>query len=263
MPIKTAVTRYHPDFSYYDNDEVIGQSLELYGEYAEPEIAFLRGFIDDNSVVYDVGANIGVHTRAFADRGARVWAFEPNPANFELLKTNCQDLDRVHLVEAAVGEKTGRTTIWEFDPEVPGNYGHLCSGQGGRVCHEVSLDDIDAPDPDIIKVDVEGRELKVLLGAQERIRRNQPLIYYEAQETADFGEIYHLLTGLGYTLYWALVMNYNPNNFRNNPDNIFDNTAIFCVVAAPPGFAILPLDRVTGAGDSWQSYCDRVNSKQA
>lgn len=263
MSIRTANTRYHDSFSYYANDEVIGRSLELYGEYAQTEIDALRQFMDERSVVYDVGANIGVHARAFADRGAQVWAFEPNHANFELLKINCSDLDRVHLIEAAAGSETGTTTIWEFDPGVPGNYGHLCSGSGGRVCHQIRLDDIDAPDPDVIKVDVEGQELQVLLGAQERIRRNQPLVYYEAQEIDNFGQIYRFFQDLDYRLYWNLVMNYNEQNFRNNPDNIFGNTAIFCIMAAPPGFPELPLDPVPSAGDSWQAYCERVNSRQA
>lgn len=263
MPVQTTETRYHPSFAYYTTDDVIGRSLELYGEYAQTEIDFLRSFMDANSVVYDVGANIGVHTRAFAATGARVWAFEPNPRNFELLKINCQDLDNVYVVETAVGSTTGTTTIWEFDTEIPGNYGHLVSGQGGRACHQVRLDDIDAPDPDVIKVDVEGAELQVLLGARERIGRNLPLIYLEAQETAHTGQIYHFLTGFGYSLYWVLVMNYNPENLRANPKNIFGNTAIFCIAAMPPGSPELSLDPVSSAADTWQAYCDRINQRRA
>lgn len=260
MALQTTATRYHPAFTYHDTDDVIGQSLALYGEYAQREIDLLTSFMDSRSVVYDVGGNIGVHARAFAAAGAEVWSFEPNPTNFDLLKKNCEDLDRVHLVEAAVGDHMGQSTIWEFDAFTSGNYGHLRSGRGGRVCHLISLDSIDAPDPDIIKIDVEGQEFAVLRGAESRIRRNRPLVLFEAQEVDNFGAIVQWFQDLDYRLDWLLVMNYDPKNFRRNTTNVFGDTAIFSVLARPPGFADLGLDPVQGIGDTWQAYCDRVNA---
>ena len=64
--IKSTKTRYSKNFSYYSTDEMIGRSLELYGEYSQSELEFLLSMLNENSVVYDVGANIGYHTTAFA-----------------------------------------------------------------------------------------------------------------------------------------------------------------------------------------------------
>lgn len=261
MLTQTTPTRYHPNFTYYTNDDMIGGSLKLYGEYGQSEIDLLRQHITPNLVVYDVGANIGVHTCAFADAGAEVWSFEPNPRNFELLKTNCQHLFKTHLINAAVGSFSGRTTISDFDPKRIGNYGNMHSGAGGLLCEQIQLDTFSAPDPDVIKIDVEGAELHVLLGALKRISSKQPLIYYEAQESTHLSQIYRLLTGLGYKLYWNLVYDYNPNNFKRNPENVFGVGAIFCIVAQPLRMQDFKLDPVLNAGDTWEAYCRRVNER--
>src|SRR5262245_13382224 len=62
--------------------------------------------------VIDVGANIGYYTLLFAQKvgqRGRVFAFEPDPENFELLEHNVRQngYDNVVLVNKAVAEKTG------------------------------------------------------------------------------------------------------------------------------------------------------------
>ena len=64
--IQSTKTRYVDKFYYYDTDNIIGRSLAFYGEYAQPEIDFLLQLINQKSVVYDIGSNIGYH--AAADR---------------------------------------------------------------------------------------------------------------------------------------------------------------------------------------------------
>ena len=78
-------TRYSPVFYFYRGDNIIGASLAYYGEYTELELALLRNFINPTTVVYDIGANIGVHTVGFAKTAKYVYAFEPNKLNFKLL----------------------------------------------------------------------------------------------------------------------------------------------------------------------------------
>jgi hypothetical protein len=81
------------------------------------------------------------------------------------------------------------------------------------------------------------------------------LIYYEAQESPHLDKIYNILTGIGYHLYWGCIRNYNPANFKNNTDNIFNNSALFSVVAVPPGWAAVEgLEPVIDANDSWRRF---------
>ena len=52
--------------------------------------------------VIDVGANLGIHTRAFLDLGALVTAYEPNPYCRDVLNNRFWDEDRLRLSESGI-----------------------------------------------------------------------------------------------------------------------------------------------------------------
>jgi len=216
-------TRYHTNFSYFVNDEMIGSSLQRYGEYQQLELEFLLSILTSDSVVYDVGANVGYHTTAFASRARQVISFEPNPQNFALLQQNTADHDRVTRYQAAVSNTQGT----------------------GSLNH--------AP-PDLIKIDVEGHEYEVLQGGIHLLKSRRPVVYYEAIETPNLGDIYHMLTALDYRLYWLCVRNYNPNNFLGEQKNIYLDSALMSILAWPGQYDPLPLDPVQGADDRPQRF---------
>ena len=259
--IRYTRTRYSDKFGYHDTDEVIGRSLSLYAEYSQIEVDFLLGLLDEKSIVYDVGANIGYHTSAFASRAGKVYAFEPNPHNYSLLMQNVESKGNVLLMNCAVSATNGTTKISDYNPDVPGNYGsmHVGGDDAKILVPMMSIDEMGLEKPDMIKIDVEGSEYEVFKGAMKTIAEHKPTIYYEAHETPHFKEIYELLEPLGYSFYWAQVNNYNPNNARGNILNVFGNTALFSVLAWPEGFAELPLDKVLGPDDSWE----KLNSRAA
>lgn len=253
-------TRYHKKFTYYTNDAIIGRSLRMYGEYGQPEIDFLLSVIvniqNKPVVVYDIGSNIGVHATAFASADTEVHCFEPNPLNFAMLKQNTKGLANVTLHNMAATNVTGDILIQTFDPAVEGNYGEmLINKETGVSVRAARLDDIDIPLPNVIKIDAEGSELGVIQGCFENIKKNLPLIYYEAQESPHLDKIYNMLTDIGYHLYWGCIRNYNSDNFKNNTDNIFGTSALFSVVAVPPGWdPVGGLEPVIDANDSWKRF---------
>lgn len=261
--IEHTATRYHPNFAYYSNDLMIGGSLKAYGEYAELEVGFLLGTLENIAnkprVVYDIGGNIGYHATAFASLpGTVVHSWEPNPLNYAMLRENTKDLGNVTLHRAALSNITGTTRIETFDPTQIQNYGemHINSEQGVPVsCYR--LDDLDLPLPHLIKIDVEGFEWEVISGASTIIAKSRPLIYYEALTLKNFDKIHDRLINLGYELYWATIMNYNQSNFKNNQENIFGNTAIFNVIAYPSQWTGPKITRqpVLGPNDDWQRFC--------
>ena len=59
------------------------------------------------------------------------------------------------------------------------------------------------------------------------------MIYYEAIETPNLSEIYHMLTALDYRLYWLCVRNYNPANFLGQQENIYLDSALMSILAWP------------------------------
>lgn len=254
-------TRYHKKFGYFRNDHIIGGSLRCYGEYAEYEVSFLleviRAINKPKTVVYDVGANIGYHTTAFASTGADVYAFEPNPLTYQLLEKNTKKLNNVWLAQCAIGAENGSILVEDFDPKEITNYGEVKVGaDSGTEVPLIALDSQELPMPDLIKIDVEGFEYQVLCGAVNIINQARPVIYYEAQESgADLGKIYNLLDKFGYKMYWSIVMNYNPGNFKNESKNVFENTAITSVVALPAPWPELPnLHKVLGPDDHFRKF---------
>ena len=242
-------TRYHTNFSYFVNDEMIGSSLQRYGEYQQLELEFLLSILTPDSVVYDVGANVGYHTTAFASCARQVISFEPNPQNFALLEQNTADHDRVTRYQAAVSNTAGIGYIDDFDPAVLGNFGHMTMSTSGVEVPCMTLDSVNHAPPDLIKIDVEGHEYEVLQGSIHLLESRRPVVYYEAIETPDLDKIYRMLTALDYRLYWVCVRNYNPDNFLGQQENIYLDSALMSIIAWPGQYDPLPLELVQGADD--------------
>jgi FkbM family methyltransferase len=257
-----AYTRYVDKFYYYKNDTIIGQSLRHYGEYTELEIELLKNFIKPHYSIYDVGANIGYHTVAFARLGKHVYAFEPNKKNLQLLKKNTRKLENVTIFDAACSNSNGTLFVQDFDTNVPGNYGEMLIQDDGQECKSITLDDLDdVYGPDLLKIDVEGHELQVLRGAIKTIVEFNPIIFYEAHGT-DLAEIYDLLTDLGYRLYWYPCPNYNPGNYKRNPVNMFGNGGVSNILALPKQHKkISNLEQVINRDDTLQNAFKRVKER--
>ncbi len=135
-----------------------------------------------DSVVLDIGANIGNHTLYFANElhAAKIYSFEPIESTFKILEKNI-DLnnlqDKVKIFNRGLSNASGRATIRHFDKENIGNT-ELFVGHGNI---EISaLDDFDIPKVTFMKIDVEGMELQVLEGALETIKHSRPFIWVES-----------------------------------------------------------------------------------
>jgi len=229
-------TRYGP-INFYKGDNVIGISLHYYGEYTQYEINLLNNFIHRSSIIYDIGANIGFHSLGLAEQSKHLYAFEPNNKNYKLLKLNTGHINNISTYNVGCSDKNGTAFIQDFEPGDNFNNGELMLADSGQPCDIVKLDDFakenNIPDPQVIKIDVEGHEYEVLLGMDTMIRNNLPVIFYEHQ-TGKLPEIHDYLTGLGYTIYWFASPNYNPNNYKNNKTQIFHpNSAVINALAIP------------------------------
>jgi len=256
--LEIVCTRYQDIFVIYRYDEIVGDSLRQYGEYQQAELDMLLQLIDSSTVVYDIGSNVGYHTTAFASRAKTVYCFEANPEHFKVLRTNINNRKNCLMFNMAVSSTDGDILVEHFDASQVGNYGGVRVGaETGTRVPKRSIDTMHIQPPGLMKIDVEGHELDVLRGAYHTIKKHQPVIYFEAQETADLPEIYLMLTGLGYKLGWCVVRNYNPHNFQKNNKNIFGNSAIFSIIAFPENHNRTWPVPVMGPDDSWQKLLDR------
>lgn len=231
--ITHAPTRYTSKFHFYENDYIIGASIKMYGEYTQSEIDLLKNYINANTVVYDIGGNIGYHTVAFASMAKEVHSFEPNDRNYLLLEKNTAHLNNVTLYHAACSNVVGEAFISDYDTSKPGNYGECMMSDTGQPCKTVRIDDLDLPPPDLIKIDVEGHELKVFQGAYNTISKHRPVIFYESMHGTGFDVIYDTLKNFGYSIYYFPAPNYNPNNFNRVEQNVFGSGGVINCIALP------------------------------
>jgi FkbM family methyltransferase len=157
------------------------------------EQAIFGRFVKEGDVVYDVGANVGLHTvllSKLVGRSGHVYAFEPNPRLLPGLRSTIASVDNITLFAVALSQTTGEITL--FVPEEDHSRSSLSNWtRAGRfhvepvACEQVPLDRLRAaehiPPPAFIKCDVEGAELDVFQGAANTLNIVQaPWILFEA-----------------------------------------------------------------------------------
>lgn len=125
--------------------------------------------------IVDCGANVGLGVLWWKRRfpGARITAFEPDPAIFAALRENCRrrGLDDVELVQKAVWREAGPLEFLREGADA-GRAGAVAAGPAGwgRITVEaVRLRDLLVEPIDLLKVDIEGAEVDVLLDCADRL----------------------------------------------------------------------------------------------
>jgi FkbM family methyltransferase len=156
--------------------------------YEVLELELLELLLHPGMIVIDVGANVGIHTsiaaRSVAPNGT-VYSFEPVPENFEILVRNLarNQLTNVVVEQSAIGNEVGRSTIYLEDNSI-GTHS-LLRNSNSNLAHSLSvpvttLDSYFANQmPDVVnllKIDVEGYEPNVLMGAIDLLGRTDQLL---------------------------------------------------------------------------------------
>ena len=145
--------------------------------------------------ILDVGANIGYIASFFSTQlnAKFVHCFEPHPESFKILlsnmKNNCE-VNKCRAYQYAVGSKSTHANLY-INENHSGDHS-LNKDNLGRShikVQQVSLDDWvldnNIKNIDILKIDVQGGELDVLMGAQKLINDFDPMLYLEWQDVSD------------------------------------------------------------------------------
>lgn len=250
----------HGPMLYLRHDRYIGRSLAVYGEYSELEGTVFAQLLRPGQVAVEVGANIGVHTLHLAKLvgpQGMVLAFEPQRVLFYLLCTNLalNELFHVRAYGLAVGDSVGLAKVPPINYQRDGNFGgvSLSAGEAGEDVQLVTLDHFSLPALHLLKIDVEGMEREVLLGARDSIARHRPIVYVENDRREKSPQLIGLLQELGYDLHWHAPPLFNPANFAGRTDNIFGRIRSVNMLGIPSerGIPVSGARRVTGPEDWW------------
>jgi FkbM family methyltransferase len=186
-----------------ENDAFMSAELKkgiLYEKYVTMAI---HAFARPNSIVLDIGANIGcVAIPTGRIPSVTVLAFEAFGETYDLLRANI-DANKTNVIayNAAVGHTNGMTSMSDFvdnpihegkiqvDKERvivsggnPVHYGNIHLGSGAQKVPMITIDTLGLNNVSVIKVDIEGAEPLAFFGMQKTIRRCKPVIIFEANE---------------------------------------------------------------------------------
>lgn len=170
----------------------------------------------------DIGANKGIYSywlaRAVGPSGSVV-AFEPQPEMARYIgdRKRALKLKNVRVLNTALSNRAGTATLTRR--RVGDGSASLEPSRLQADQLEVPLTALDTmylPGLRFIKCDVEGHELDVFSGAELTIKRNRPVIQFEAVET-ETPKLFSFFEALGYSGVMFLGSRYLP---PSNPDRI-------------------------------------------
>ena len=179
----------------------------------EPEtIRWIESMDPSTSVLWDVGANIGLYSTLAAAKGVRVVAFEPAIANLEVLQKNClrNELSASMLIVpvAVSGEvqvlranvptrKIGRGDSAPYLVSLPYHESNVDLGTAA-----LSLDSVrelfDVEPPTHLKIDVDGGEEAILRGGTSILAEVRSVLIEVADNAESQIAVSSMLSGLGF-----------------------------------------------------------------
>jgi len=187
----------------------------VYGTWEPEVLRAVMTTVKPGMTVIDIGAHIGYYTLLFAkcvSPNGQVVAFEPLPVNFELLKRNIQlnELACVQTFSQAVFSRNEEIILTVPDDLPHSGDASVYHGRGTKQFRvpAITLDtfcDSSGIRPDIAKMDVQGAEYDVLIGAKRTIDLHRPkllieLHHFDGKLAAH--PVPDLLTSWGYRVQW-------------------------------------------------------------
>jgi FkbM family methyltransferase len=236
------------------SDVAIGLNVARKG-YEPREVAFVKRTLQPGAVVLDVGANIGFYTvlaASLVGPGGHVYAYEPVPANADLLERSLRENSfesRVTLARAVVGDRAGlqRLIHLPLHKNARNSGGSYLAPQDAPPPrgHDVlqvpmlRLDELDLRRPvRFIKIDVEGAEPLVFRGARSLLARDRPLILAEINPTqlskvalCSVRQFLDEMTALGYRCFGLGDNTWQP--FKEDEDDGSVRSAVFAPAETP------------------------------
>ena len=155
----------------------------------------LQQYVQPGWVCYDIGGYKGYYSGVMALKGAsNVFVFEPMPGNIEKIKKliALNPSLPITLKEYAVSDNNGQAVFKLMPEETMGKLATSSFQKEDEAVTSLTVDCITldeliskgTPEPDFIKIDVEGAEEFVLKGANELLQRKKPFLMIEVHSPA-------------------------------------------------------------------------------
>ncbi len=187
---------------YLNKNCWVSENLAKYGVWEKIETDYILKEIQEGDVVLDIGANIGYYTLILAKlvgNSGKVFAFEPEPNNFNLLKKNVKKnrYQNVILENMALSNSNGKIKLY-LAKQNRGEHRIYRSKAVSNDFVEVNMMTLDEYFKNVpliekiafIKMDVEGSEWGVLQGMRSLLEKKSKLkilLEFDPDQIMDFG----------------------------------------------------------------------------
>ncbi len=209
----------------YPKNEVF-RSLFVKGIYDPNLVVVINALLPAKGVFLDIGSNMGycslLMSKAVGEDG-RVFAIEPSERDFLRLvdNVNLNRLSNVNVYRLAVSDKIGKVNI-SIAPEERSALNTLGTSFSNKGIEKVQTEEVDSTTLDmfveeeeldridVIKMDIEGSELKALNGARNTIEQHRPALIVGINENslkasnASLEEVEKTLKSLRYKMYYLI-----------------------------------------------------------
>lgn len=163
------------------NDYSLNLFFLIKGEYEIFQTSLFVANLKKNDIFFDIGAHVGYYSLIASKFCKKIIAFEPVKSNFELLKKNIKinKIINVKTIKTIISDKNkNKENIYLSDNE-SGNHSLIKEKENSQfeIVSSITLDNYCLRSnimPNVIKIDVEGAEYKVIKGAK-KILNNENL----------------------------------------------------------------------------------------
>ena len=170
----------------------------------DDEMFYVAGLLKKSRRFLDIGSNIGIYSFHFKDTFTKIDAFEPLKEITYRLTPFQNKFFQIHHV--AMSSKKGRLSLY-----IPCNNGRQLTPLGSLEkrmgeCEErlIDVNTIDSycySDVDLVKIDVEGHEQSVILGAVKTLQRTMPILIVEIEQRhikKNINDVFQCILDLNY-----------------------------------------------------------------
>lgn len=165
----------------------------ILGRYEPHIVQVLAKHLEPGMVCFDVGAHIGYLSLTMSQLvgpNGKVVSFEASPTNYRALQANIQSnqIQNMQAIHKAVSNQPEMVRFATFDYSLVGHIATDDTPADGKIeeVEAVSIDDCIFNQgfraPDLIKIDVEGAEVKVFNGMLETLRYYRPIVLAEVRD---------------------------------------------------------------------------------
>jgi len=241
-------------FYEVDLSEGIDLSLFLFGNFQSYVIQNKYFSLEKDAIVFDVGANVGSMALRFAQGASEghVYAFEPTDYAFKKLQRNLslnpKLADLISAVQQFLSDQTQSDpqirayASWKVDGSAKNSHPlHGGTIKPAESVPAITLDHFCTQKQiqriDLIKIDTDGHEHKVLKGARKTIKKYLPFVVFEIggyvlnEQELEFEQFHDYFESLGYSLFNA--KNGKKINLQNFSNQI-PLRATTDIIAIPP-----------------------------